>query len=117
MGYGTLTSGTFDVPSELGLDLEELEWTDLALCSTSEMPTNDFFDAYEYSASVAKSVDEACLSCPVLAQCLQYGVENGEWGVWGGIYLVTGKPDKNKNAHKSAEIWEQIRERVGESVL
>lgn len=100
-----------DVLSELGLDLDELEWQDLALCEG--MPTNMFYDDYESDVQVAKVVDEACLSCPVMAQCLGRGVENGEWGVWGGVYLVSGKQDKNRNAHKTADIWEAIRERIG----
>lgn len=100
-----------DVLSELGLDLDELEWQDLALCEG--MPTNMFYDDYESDVQVAKIVDEACLSCPVMAQCLERGVENGEWGVWGGVYLVSGKQDKNRNAHKTADIWEAIRERIG----
>ena len=100
---------------ELGLDLEELEWHDLALCSG--MPTEDFYDNYESKESVAKSVDEACLSCPVMAQCLRWGLEHNEWGVWGGIYLTSGKPDTNKNAHKTPDIWAAIRERIGESVF
>lgn len=104
-----------DVLSELGLDLEELDWKHLALCSGWD--TNDFHDNYEAKESVAKAVDEACLSCPVMAQCLQAAVENNEWGVWGGIYLVSGKPDMNKNSHKTPEVWEAIRERIGESVL
>jgi hypothetical protein len=104
-----------DVLSALGIDLEELEWQDLALCSG--MPTNMFYDEYESENGVARVVDEACLSCPVMAQCLDRGVENNEWGVWGGIYLNSGKPDMNRNAHKSQEVWEQIKERIGESVL
>lgn len=103
------------VPQSLGLDLENLEWQDVSLCRG--MPTNDFYDDYESSESVAKAVDEACLSCPVLAQCLQAGVENGEWGVWGGIFLAAGKPDKNRNRHKTPEVWEAIKERIGDSVL
>lgn len=98
------------VPSELGLDLDELEWQDLALCRGME--TNLFYDEYEAKESVAKAVDEACLSCPVFAQCLRAGVENGEWGVWGATFLVSGKADKNKNSHKTPEVWEAIRERI-----
>ena len=105
------------VPSELGFDIEDLEWQDLSLCRASEMDTVLFYDAYETSPSVARSVDDACLSCPVLAQCLQDGVENSEWGVWGGIYLTSGKPDTNKNAHKSPEVWDAIKERIGDIVL
>lgn len=104
-----------DVLSVLGIDVEELEWQDLALCSG--MDTNFFYDDYESDVNVARVVDEGCLSCPVMAQCLERGVENGEWGVWGGIYLVSGRPDKNRNSHKGQDIWSQIRERIGESVL
>lgn len=104
-----------DVQSVLGIDLNELEWQDLALCDG--MPTNMFYDDYESDVQVAKVVDEACLSCPVLAQCLERGVENSEWGVWGGIYLTSGKPDMNRNAHKDQEAWAAIKERIGESVL
>lgn len=103
------------VLSELGLDLDDIEWQDLSLCKG--IATNDFYDNYETRESVARVVDEACLSCPVMAQCLQAGTENGEWGVWGGIYLVSGKPDMNKNSHKTPEIWNAIKERIGESVL
>lgn len=106
-----------DVLSELGLDPDEVEWQDLALCNTSEIPTVDFYDGYENSVSVAKTIDEACLSCPVLAQCLQRGVENGEWGVWGGIYLTSGKPDANRNSHKTPEVWQAVKERIGDAVL
>lgn len=100
-----------DVLSVLGLDLEELEWQDLALCSNME--TNLFYDDYESDVQVANMIDQACLSCPVLSQCLQRGMDNSEWGVWGGIYLVSGKPDQNRNAHKTPDIWEQIREKIG----
>ena len=107
---------TSDALSELGIDLEDLEWQDLALCDG--MVTNLFYDDYESDEQVAKVVDEACLSCPVMAQCLQRGVENSEWGVWGGIYLVSGKPDANKNSHKTPEVWQTIKEKIGgESVL
>lgn len=77
------------------------------------MNTNMFYEAYESSNSVARMVDDMCLSCPVLSQCLQSGVDNSEWGVWGATYLISGKPDKNKNSHKTEEVWQEIRERIG----
>lgn len=103
-------SSELDVLREIGLDLEDLEWADLALCEN--MVTNWFYDDYESDVQVALTVDEACLSCPVMAQCLQRGMENSEWGVWGGIYLTSGKPDNNRNSHKTPEVWQQIRERI-----
>lgn len=94
----------------LGLDETDLEWQDLAVCAGQD--TNDFYDNYESDPDLAMVIDEECLSCPVLAQCLQAGTDNSEYGVWGGIYLTAGKPDKNKNAHKEQDVWERIRERI-----
>lgn len=100
-----------DALRALGIDLETLEWQDLSLCNG--MDTNLFFDDYEADEQVARMIDDACLSCPVFAQCLERGMENGEWGVWGAIYLDKGKPDTNRNAHKTPEIWAAIKERLG----
>ena len=93
--------------SALGIDLEELEWQDLSLCQNSD--TEDFYDNYESDSNVAKMTDAMCLSCPVRSQCLEAGVVNGEWGVWGAVYLTSGKMDENKNSHKTEEVWEEIR--------
>lgn len=96
--------------SILGIDPDELEWQDLALCAGGD--TNQHYDEYESDINVAYVTDQKCLSCPVMAQCLQSGIDNNEWGVWGGIYLTSGKQDKNRNSHKTPEVWEQIRERI-----
>lgn len=101
--------------SVLGIDLEDLEWQDLALCKG--MPTNDFHDNYESNERVARVIDQVCLSCPVMAQCLERGTENNEWGVWGAIYLTSGKPDVNRNSHKTQEVWDAVRERISDTVL
>jgi hypothetical protein len=76
------------------------------------LETNLFYDHYESDEQVAFNTDQTCLSCPILKQCLQRGMENGEWGVWGAIYLTGGKPDDNKNSHKTEEVWNAIRERI-----
>lgn len=94
----------------LGIDSEEIKWQHWALCAN--MGHDDFFEGYESNAPVARAVDQACLSCPVMTQCLQWGIDNGEYGVWGGIYLSAGKVDKAKNSHKSPDIWEEIRKRI-----
>lgn len=93
----------------LGIDLEELEWQDLATCKG--MNTNWWFDDYD-NEQISHMVDEACLSCPVMKQCLQRGIENSEYGVWGGIYLTAGKKDDNKNKYKTPETWKRIQSRL-----
>lgn len=102
--------GTPSVLDVLGLDADELEWQDLSLCAN--MDTNLFYDQYESSSSTAKMVDDICLSCPVMKQCLEKATDDGEWGVWGGIYLTSGKADKNRNSHKTEKVWLQIKERI-----
>lgn len=97
----------------LGLDEETLEWQQLALCQGME--TDLFYDSYESDEQAAHVVDDVCLSCPVMSQCLQWGIENDEWGSWGGVYLTSGKMDTNRNRHKSPETWEKIRERIEHS--
>lgn len=95
---------------ELGLDPEDFEWEDLALCKG--MPTELFYDQYESDEETAKAADEACLRCPVIANCFKAGAD-GQYGQWGGIYWNgAGRPDKNKNRHKTEDVWAQIYERV-----
>ena len=96
----------------LGLDQYELDWRDLALCQN--MDTELFYDKYESSKSVAKMVDDICLSCPVFSQCLSEGTEKNEWGVRAAIYLSGGKPDTNRNSHKSEDTWAKIKARIVE---
>lgn len=99
-----------DVESVLGVDLDDLEWQDLAVCQG--VKTNKFYDDYESDVQTAYMVDQMCLSCPVMSACLSHGMDNSEWGVWGGIYLTSGKNDTNKNSHKSPEVWNEIKERI-----
>ena len=97
----------------LGLDEEDLAWQALATCSGWD--TNDFHENYESNERVAKAIDQMCLSCPVMVQCLQNGTDNGEYGVWGGVYLDRGKPDANRNSHKTKQVWQEISERIGDA--
>lgn len=103
-----------NILSVLGLDPIDLTWHDLAMCKGTDR--EDFYDKYESSESVAKTTDQMCLSCPVLQECLKAGVENGEYGVWGGVYLTAGRADPNRNAHKTKEVWKELRARVGSAL-
>ena len=85
----------------------DLRWDDLALCNG--MDTALFYEDYEEDNIIAKNVDEGCLLCPVRKECLQTGVDEKRWGVWGGVYLAFGSPDQDRNNHKTPAIWEAIR--------
>lgn len=78
-------------------------WKDNSECLGME--TNIFFDKYEEDPHLAKSADRICNRCPVQPMCFASGISNKEWGVWGGIYLVDGKINKEFNAHKTKDDW------------
>lgn len=107
-------SSLFD---ELGLDPEDFEWRHLSLCRSINMETPDddvFFDRYESDEEAAKATDQICLHCPVISECFFAGAE-GQYGVWGGVYWNgSGKPDKNKNSHKTEDVWDEIRTKVAD---
>lgn len=103
----------------LGLDEQTLSWHQLALCRNM-LPERDengkindlFYEAYEEDEEIAKAMDDVCLSCPVLKDCLLEGVDNKDFGLRGGTYLNNGKPDKMRNQHKTPEVWAKIQERL-----
>jgi hypothetical protein len=96
-----------NILNNLGVDQKDLDWWHLGVCRG--MDTNLFYDKYEIDANIAKNIDEACMSCPVSKMCYKSGVENNEYGVWGGIYLSSGLIDKTRNLHKTPESWEKIK--------
>jgi hypothetical protein len=96
-----------------GVDAEDVAWHHFALCQ--HLPTELYYDRYESDPEVAKATDAICASCPVQRDCFFAGSQNGEYGVWGGVYWNgSGKPDKNKNAHKTQDVWDAIYEKVSE---
>ena len=96
---------------ELGIDPEDFTWHDLALCDGIEQP-EIFFSMYESDEEVARQTDQMCLHCPVMKECGLRG-QQGEQGVWGGVFWNgSGKPDTNRNSHKTPEIWDEIRKRL-----
>lgn len=98
--------------SLLGIDPDSFTWHDLALCKGLDDP-DDLYENYERKVNVAKAVDDMCLSCPVMKECAMTGRDSGETGVWGAVYWDgSGRPDEDKNSHKTPEIWEKIWKRL-----
>ena len=104
---GSYQKNMSNILNDLRIDESNVNWFDLALCLG--MDTNLFFDKYESDISIAKNIDQACLSCPVRKICYDAGVENKDYGVWGGIYLSSGEVDKVRNAHKTKDIWKKFK--------
>lgn len=94
----------------MGIDPADFVWQDLAKCSG--MPRDYFFDMYESDVEVAKQIDDCCLNCPVIKECSAAGM-NGQYGVWGAIYWNgAGRPDSNRNAHKTPEVYAKLKDRL-----
>lgn len=111
MEHGSYQKSMSDILNDLGIESDNFDWYHVAVCRG--MDTNLFYDKYEADPNIAKNIDEACLSCPVSKMCYQSGIDNNEYGVWGGIYLSAGLVDKSRNIHKTAEAWKKIRQKNG----
>ncbi|MGW9299650.1 WhiB family transcriptional regulator [Streptomyces cyaneofuscatus] len=56
-------------------------WREDALCQQTD-PEAYYPEAGD-SGTTAK---QACLNCPVIAECLDYAVDSRQrWGIWGGL--------------------------------
>lgn len=111
MEYGSCQDIMSNILDDLGIDKDDFDWWHLAVCRG--MDTNLFYEKYEVDVNIAKSIDSACISCPVAKHCYDAGVENNEHGVWGGIYLNSGSADKAKNLHKTNEVWKILKVKNG----
>lgn len=61
------------------LDLETGNWSAHGLCAQTDPEA--FYPEKGGSTADAKRV---CLACDVRTECLEYAIEHGEPGVWGG---------------------------------
>ena len=110
-GFGSYPKNMSDILNDLGIDSDDLDWWHLAVCRG--MDTNLFYEKYEADSNIAKSIDEACLSCPVIKMCYESGIENDEHGIWGGVYLNSGSIDKARNIHKTQDVWKRLKKKHG----
>lgn len=85
---------------------KSLRWYHLSVCRG--MNVNHFYEDYERDSIFAGIMDSICLACPVRSLCLEEGLDGGEDGLWGGVYLTNGRVDVDKNNHKTESIWNQI---------
>lgn len=89
---------------------EELAWMRDADCT--QLPLDLFFERYENDPKIAAEVDEVCFGCPVMKDCRDFGVRTNATGCFGGVYLLLGKFNRAKNAHKSPAIQEAFIEAI-----
>jgi hypothetical protein len=83
--------------------MDRQRWKELASCL--DYDTNLFFDKYEDNEALRPAIEKVCESCPVQKQCFAVGVSQKEWGVWGGIFLESGKISREFGRHKTKADW------------
>ena len=66
------------------------DWYELGACRGSDV--NKFFATLDRSA--VKECVKVCSECVVQGECLEFGMINGESGIWGGIVLYNGYSNK-----------------------
>jgi len=117
MALGSLAISMSNLFSFLGIDELDLKWYHLAACNGMTVDSNFdwFYDLYETDKESAKQVDEICIHCPVIKQCHSAGVSGKEKGVWGGVYMDLGRPDKQHNSHKDKETWKRLKKLHGKN--
>lgn len=74
-----------------------MDWTLSAACRG--MPTEWWFPDVGVPGIQKVNFDKAkaiCASCPVKEACLEYGMETGSMGLWGGVTLQHGRPSVRK---------------------
>jgi len=103
--------------SILGIDEDDAQWYHLAACNgmTKNSEFDWFYDLYESDKIAAEQVDQICMNCPVIKVCHDEGVRNKEKGVWGGVYMDLGRPDKQHNSHKTPEVWKRLKKLHGKN--
>ena len=85
--------------------MDRQEWKDSASCKDYDV--NLFFDSYEENDKLRPAIDKLCSKCPMARQCFAVGISQKESGVWGGIYLDSGKISREFNRHRSKKEWSE----------
>lgn len=88
------------------------DWTQDAAClddysvfdAVMEFPEGDTGGAHEARRGAVTQARSACETCPVRRTCLQAGLGNRGWGMWGGFELHAGKPRLRDHAKLAAYL-------------
>lgn len=71
------------------------EWKERAACRPEALAEAGISPEIFFSGIARDSTKATnyCLSCPVVRDCRDYGTSKQLDGIWGGLYLVRGKPE------------------------
>ena len=81
------------------------DWMDRGSCVGVDDPER-YFDKYLKDPEIALQVQKICVLCPVRKECYNYGLQLKCTGVWGGVWLQTGRVVKRIESILSSYYWE-----------
>jgi len=68
------------------MDFPNFEYKGEAACRAPEVNPDDFFMEPDQPnfVNITRAAKAVCKTCPYMAECLAYALENNQPGVWGG---------------------------------
>lgn len=79
----------------MGINPDNFEWQELSLCGSLGAADPELAEVWHSKAErderVKAIAKEICDVCPIKKICLEEGVRNKEYGIWGGHTLQAGK--------------------------
>ena len=69
-------------------------------------PHNLWFPELGDPGSGSVEAKKICSTCPVKQECLEYGIDTKSYGIWGGITLRNGIPNRKRGRKTNANTAE-----------
>jgi hypothetical protein len=76
------------MPEKIKVIIEQLQNVELANCLSTDPEI--FFPEREDKIAV-RLASRVCAMCPIVEDCLDYGIENEDFGIWGGASSLERK--------------------------
>lgn len=82
------------------LDINKSEYSTKGSCLGH--PHNLWFPELGDPGNGAVQAKSICSTCPVKVECLEYGIDTKSYGIWGGITLRNGIPNRKRGRKPNA---------------
>ena len=82
------------------LDINKAEYATRGSCLGH--PHHLWFPELGDPGSGSEQAKRICSTCPVKQECLEYGIDTKSYGIWGGITLRNGIPNRKRGRKPNA---------------
>lgn len=78
-----------------------------ALCAQTDPEA--FFPEGKDHVAITRQAKAVCSECTVVEQCLEYALDNAEWGIWGGTTMKERNYLRRHPSRKKAYLEALVR--------